>query len=264
MKCLIRWAVSPLLLLIFSASSYASEVIRLANGEWPPYNSKQLMHFGIASRIITEAFAIQDMQVDYRFAPWKRGMVMAQTGKLDGTGVWRHRADLEDNFYYSEPVMESGAVFFHLKSFSFDWKNFEDLKGIKIGGTIGYSYSEEFDNAEKSLEYRIDRTSSDKKNLRMLLEGRINIFPITKEVGYYLLQTDFKNKESASITHHSKIITPKNKRTLHLLLSRKDERNIYRMKMFNQGLNKLKKSGRYNQYFKDFEQGRYFVENNYP
>lgn len=55
-------------IVIFSLSSLAnSETVRLANGEYPPYCSEHLPHYGIWSHIVTEAFALKGLTVEYEF-----------------------------------------------------------------------------------------------------------------------------------------------------------------------------------------------------
>ncbi|WP_020406249.1 substrate-binding periplasmic protein [Hahella ganghwensis] len=228
------------------------KIVNLANGEWPPYHSQSLEHFGIASQIITEAFLLEGIQVKYHFLPWKRGMVMAKDGKLDGTAVWRHKRDFEKNFFFSDTIIKSQAVFFHLKSFDFDWDRFTELKSLNIGGTIGYGYNDDYTKAEKSQQYHISRSNSDEVNFKMLLAGYIDVFPITTEVGYFILKKHFSSAERQLITHHPKSLTPENERSLHLLLTKANTENLEVLKRFNRGLAKLKQQDRVNQIIREF------------
>jgi len=243
--------------ILFSASAMSEVSIDLANGEWPPYHSKKLKHYGVASHIVKEAFALEGIKVNYHFLPWKRGMKMAEHGKLNGTAVWRYQSDMQEKFYYSDPVITSETVFFHLKSFPFLWNEFTDLKGLHIGGTIGYTYNEEYRKAEASSDYSIHRIANDGLNFTMLLRNRIDIFPITKEVGHFLLQTQYEESQVNLITYHPKSITPMSEKSLHLLLSKNDKQNEQFMASFNKGLKKLKASGLYEQFLRDLESGKY-------
>ena len=47
------------------ATSTPNNSVRLSSGEWPPYTSENLPHFGLASRIVTEAFALKGITVEY-------------------------------------------------------------------------------------------------------------------------------------------------------------------------------------------------------
>ena len=218
--------------------SFAGEQIRLANGEWPPYHSHKLKYYGLASRVVTEAFALEGVTVQYKFFPWKRGMELAKRGELDGTAVWRHKPKFEKFFHYSDPVLASKAVFFHLKSYALEWTVFDDLKGIRIGGTIGYGYNADYDNAEKSKDFKIRRVPKDELNFKMLLARRIDIFPITAEVGYHILKTKFTPDEFQSVTHHPNSLTPVQEQSLHLLLPKNKEKSLRLLEAFNRGLKK--------------------------
>ncbi len=53
------------ILLGFSCSGFTEETIRLTNGEWIPFLSEDLKHYGVISRIVKEAFALEGMKVEY-------------------------------------------------------------------------------------------------------------------------------------------------------------------------------------------------------
>jgi polar amino acid transport system substrate-binding protein len=129
---------------------HAYDTIRITNGEWPPYLSEHLKHYGLASRIITEAFALEGVKVSYGFFPWKRSFILAQNGEWDGTAVWFKSPGREQDFYISDPVIEASYVFFHLKSRRFDWNDVDSLKPYTIGATLEYNYGEAFEQAEKN------------------------------------------------------------------------------------------------------------------
>ncbi len=82
-----------------------------------------------------------------------------------------------EHFLYSDAVVPSKFAFFHLKGSNFDWNSYEDLRGIRIGGTLEYAYSKEFDAAEKAGIIKTNRAPSDEIGLKKLLKGRIEVFP---------------------------------------------------------------------------------------
>lgn len=88
------------------------------------------------------------------------------------------------------------------------------------------------------------RTPRDEQNFRMLLAGRIDVFPVTREVGYYILKTRFTPEEAAAVTHHP---VPIYRTGFYLVLSRANVGNRQKMQKFNAGLRRLKASGRYDQ-----------------
>lgn len=231
----------------------AAEKIRITNGEWPPYLSESLKYYGIASRIITEAFALEGITVEYGFFPWKRSLIMAEIGEWDGSAVWLRSPEREAAFFLSDPVIDSCYVFFHLKSFAFDWETVEDLKKIKIGGTLGYNYGEAFEKAEKEGEIMVERVPRDEQNLMKLLRQRIQLFPLDVYVGYAMLRKNFQPDEIKLFTNHDK---PLRSDPLHLLLTKKNPRNEEMIQKFNKGLRKLRESGKIIQYLQELKDGR--------
>ena len=144
-------------------------------------------------------------------------------------------------------------VFFHLKTAPFNWQTIEDLKGMKIGGTIGYTYGQEFDRAVDSGKISIDWASLDLQNFKKLVAGRIDIFPQELDVGYGIIG-ELPETEAARITHHPKTII---ETTHHLLFSKKIKKNRRLLHVFNTGLSDLREQGKLEPFFKASRQGAY-------
>jgi polar amino acid transport system substrate-binding protein len=145
-------------------------------------------------------------------------------------------------------------VFFHLKSYSFNWDNIDDPQGIKIGGTFEYNYGEAFQQAEKTGKIEVQRVATDEKNFEKLLIGRIQIFPNDLDVGYDMLRKIFTPEQVQLFTHHLKPVRAEPHR---LLLSKKIKRNKRMMELFNKGLKRLKASGKVEQYLAESRRGEY-------
>ncbi len=243
---IIKHLIISMFVLCLSHLVMAEEPVRLTNGEWPPYCSQTLKHYGLASRIVTEAFAVEGITVEYGFYPWKRALVYVEDGKWDGSPGWYYSEERAQYAYYSDPMLDYQNVIFHLKSTPFDWKAVKDLKGIPIGGTRGNVYGKEIEEAIKAGILTIKYVTKDEQNFRKLLAGRVQLVLMDLHVGYFLLHTKFTPEERALITHHPKptaLAEPG-----YLILSKKVDRSQRLMDAFNQGLQRLKDSGKLNQY----------------
>lgn len=233
----------------------AKEPVRIAIGEWQPYLSSHAPHYGFAAHIVTESFALQGIEVEYGFFPWKRSFMLSQKGDLwDGTAVWLHSEDRANSFYYSDPVVQTTTSFFHLKDIEFDWTSIKDLSGMKIGVTLGYSYGADFDSAIKNKLLDADPSRNDELNLQKIQKRRIDIFPGEVMVMYSLIRELFPPDVAEHFTHHPKALlnTPQ-----HLLLSKANPDNEQLMKIFNTGLKQLKESGRYEKIIANGLSGKY-------
>src|SRR3989338_416318 len=242
-----------LLLLFFLLCNrlLAAEPLLLTNGEWPPYLGQQLPHQGIASRIVSEAFALEGIQVRWEFYPWARALRLAERGKRAGSAVWLRSPEREARFFISEPVIESSYLLFHRRDRAFDWQTVEDLAGLQIGGAIDYDYGEAFQRAEREGRLKVRRLSNEEQGLRMLLAGRLDVFPMDKVVAFALLQEHFSASERARLSFHP---SPLRSDPLHLLLSREMPGNAELILRFNQGLKRLRDSGRVAQSLLEMQQ----------
>ncbi|WP_431685636.1 substrate-binding periplasmic protein [Hahella sp. NBU794] len=243
------------------SASGADKTVTLTNGEWSPYTSETLRHGGVFTHIVTEAFALSEYKVEYQYHPWKRSYQLAQEGKADGSLTWAPTPERERDFIFSDAVTYNKKVIFHLKSFDFDWKNIDDLVGLRIGGTDGYTYGEAFDNAARAGRISVEYVVSDKLNIRKLLAGRIQIFPMEIEVGYSLISQELSPVQTLLITNHHRPImeTP-----ICVAISRKidPDRAKLILKALNDGLESLRNSGRYEEMLWQSRIGKYRLKNN--
>ena len=248
-------ALTIILIFILGTSAYADETIRLATGEWAPYQSEKLVKGGFITDMITDIFAAEGINVELGYFPWNRSIELAKKGNWDGTFIWFDTAERRTDFYISDPVVDIKYVFFQRKDFQFNWNSVEDLTDVMIGATLGYEFGgEDFKNAEESGKIKVNRVYSDLQGMKNLLQGRIQIFPCDMLVGYELIENNFTPEQRQLITHHKK---PVKAAPHHLLLSNKVKQNQRLIKIFNKGLKKLKATGEYEKYFERFRQGKY-------
>ena len=236
-------------------SASAGETVRLTNGEWQPYLSEHVPHYGMSSHIITEAFALVDVEVEFGFFPWKRSYELAKKGeKWNGSAVWYYSDERARNFYYTDPVTQAELAFFHLKDTSFDWETIGDLKGIRIGATLEYHYGAEFHDAVEAGVIRADFVATDELNLKKLLKGRIDVFPGEVVVTYAQIRDTFTEEDAMRFEHHPKLIRSAQ---LHLILAKANPDSERLVELFDKGLRQLKESGRYDEIVADGIAGKY-------
>lgn len=245
------------IMFFFSTVLFAdtATTIRITNGEWEPFLSEYCPHYGVDSHIVSEAFKLEGITIKWGFFPWKRAFVIAEQAEdWDASAAWWPTDEVKQGFLVSDPISNTSFVFFHIKNYQFDWKSIDDLKGIKIGGTLGYDYGKDFMKAMEENRIQVDTVPADETNFKKLLKDRIQIFPNDPIVGYSQIRNTFSAEEAAQFTHHPKEFE---KSTLHLIISKKCKNGQLFLDKFNSGLKKLKESGRFDQIFKDLEAGKY-------
>ncbi|MFC3153065.1 substrate-binding periplasmic protein [Litoribrevibacter euphylliae] len=217
-----------------------SDHVHLGTGDWPPLISPEEDGFGPISQIVVESFEHEGITPILRFWPWSRTMENLNEGNIDASYAWRKTDERLETYAFSDPVYDTGNVFFYRKGYPFDWTVIEDLKAYRIGGVLDYAYSNEFVEAEKAGVLKLDRVADEKQLIYLLLAGRIDAFPASKVVGTELLRQLAPDQFDEVVIHPKRVsshplflITPKNEQGQKLI------------ERFNRGLSAIRESGRY-------------------
>lgn len=255
--------ISTLCLIILcgiQVQSIQAETIRLTSGEWPPFTSEHSLKYnGLLSRIVTEAFALEGIRVEFGYFPWKRSLRLAREGKWDGSIGWAiERSDLAEDFYLSTATNSVPKALFSLKKSPVIWQTMDDLKGKQIGVTDGYFYGDMFEQAKRSGAFQTQVVTQDEHNLSKLLGGRFDAFAMELDTGLFLIHKTLTPQQAAKITYHPKLLV---ETFQSVVFPKKLEKSERLVKTFNRGLARLKASGKYDQYFRESRQSLYLLEN---
>jgi len=244
-------------MIAFSVNLFA-ETIRITSGEWEPFLSNYSYQYGFGSHIVTEAFKLEGITVEWGFFPWQRAYQNAKSGEnWDASCCW-WPDESKKEFLFSDTITETSFVFFHLKSYNFHWSSLQDLEKVKIGGTSKYDYGNGFMEAIAAKKINVEFTTKDEFNYKKLLAGQIQVFPNDPSVGKAQIRNSLSSDEANLLTYNPKEF---GKSTIHLIISVNNKRNKYFLDKFNAGMKKLKASGHYQQMLKDFEAGKYDKKN---
>ena len=223
------------------------DLIKVAIGDWPPYFGKNLPGYGIASQLITEAFAVSGIKVEYVFFPWNRSLEQARNGWIEATGGWSDVDNRRADFHFSKILITSNFVLYYPKAKPLICQSIKDLYGHKIGATLGYYYGDEFEQAAKDKKIQVIRAATDQINLQNLALGRLDGFVLDEIVANYMLANDLPaaNAEKISTSAFSVNTDP-----LHLLVSRKVNNGEEIIRLFDYGLETIRKNGSYDRIVK--------------
>lgn len=226
--------------LFVQAQTSDNRTITISSGEWIPFTGQKLKNGGFCTYILQKALSGYALNIEYM--PWKRAMLMAKNGEFDATPCWIPAPQRDEDFIFTDPIMVQKKVFFHRKDLRFDWYTLNDLKPYKIGAALGYSYGEELDKAFKQGDLNVEFVVEDTMNLRKLMLGRIDLYPIELLVGYTILFKEFPAPQVNLITNHPKEVT---RSTYHLLISKQiDPERARRIEQdFNAGMERLRENG---------------------
>jgi polar amino acid transport system substrate-binding protein len=227
---------------------FSAETVLIGVNEYAPLISKNMAYNGSVGHILTDIFALEGIKVKYEWVPWKRAYISVKNGKYDLTPCWSKNEEREKEVLFSEPLYQMYHVFFHLKSNPLQWQSYDDLKGFRIGATIGYFYGYDFKKAEKDGKIIVDYAPSDALNFKKLVAGRFPLFVANYITGYTIAQKSLTSEDFFKITHNTKTVsTPSN----HHVLFAKTAKGTRLCQLFNKGLKQLKENGLFDQYLEN-------------
>lgn len=236
----------PLLCVI--ADDDLSSIV-IVTGDYPPAIDESASDKGYVSRLVVDAFALENIKVEFIFVPWARGLRMIRLGKEACVMYYAKTPDRAKSFTFSEPLFEEEWLFFHLKTTPVKWQKLIDLSPYIFGATLSYSYSEEFHKLADKQALNVHWVARDKQNWQMLMGGRIDIFPSVKS-GWHQLRQLYSEAAIKQVTTHPK---PLKTQLNYLLFSKEHPDAAYFRKKFNQGFAKLKKLRPISYYIPDSE-----------
>ena len=173
-------------------------------------------------------------------------MKYGETGKYIGVIACLKTKEREKKFIYSkEALYKTKTVFFHLKSLDFKWKEYADLKKIKIGGTQNYLSS----TFLEKKGFKIDYAPKEDLTFKKLFANRFDVYATDLLVGLSLINDIFSSEEVALFTNHPKELFSEN---VYVVFSKKSPNAQEMADKFDKGLKKLKQTGRYEEIISNF------------
>lgn len=240
-KCLSAvFLTSSLALGLLTPAQGELKALRIGTGDWVPYVEQARSDGGVLARLIRAVFAESGYVVGFVFHPWDRNLLMLRKGELHAVMPYNCSVDRLESAVCSDPLVRGEVVFFHRRDLAFDWHGIDDLKGYRIGTTLGYSYGLAFDRAVVQGRLQTERSGKEYTGFRLLELKRIDLFPQNRAVGYAMLRRQPPELGAAAITHHPR---PLNLEPLHLLFRKDDPQSAQLLRQFNDGLRRFAERG---------------------
>jgi polar amino acid transport system substrate-binding protein len=160
--------------------------VTLRADTWCPYNCKPGSNKpGLMIEVAFKAFGKDN--VDYQLMPWKRAILEARSGNVDGI-VGAAQSDAPD-FYNASSLSKSVYCFYKKGSSNWQYADAKSLKGQKMGFISAYAYPDVVLAYQKENDQNVE-ISGDAvliNLLRMVNLGRIDITVDDENVLNYVL-----------------------------------------------------------------------------
>ena len=172
--------------LLTCLSAFAhGEKLRIVTEPWAPYVYEENGQAkGIDYDVTVEVFKRLGVEVDWQFLPWKRCLAMIDQGQADGILDIFYTEQRANQLYYpSEPLSDVEFVLFYANARPHSVNTLEDLRGLTVGTSPGYSYAAAFSD---SPLFTREPAPTHEANFGKLQRGRIDLLITDRRVGRFL------------------------------------------------------------------------------
>jgi len=225
------------LIFVFHNQCLAQKNVTLANEtSWAPYYGKDLHKGGYIAEVIRQAFKTVGYDLKIKWMPWKRALVSAEKGVVDGLGGAYYTEERAKKFLYSDSFESTQVVFCKMKDNPVKYEKIEDLKGYKIGIGRGYGLPEIIKNADY---LSFDEAVNFEQNMKKLHRKRIDLLINSK-----MIILDMINKKFPHLKDKIEFIgKPLEEETIHIVISKKIPNGQTIINDFNKGLKIIEQNG---------------------
>ncbi|EPJ55879.1 MAG: hypothetical protein OFPI_02240 [Osedax symbiont Rs2] len=227
----------------------------IGTGEWKPYHSQTLKHFGVGNHIVKQAFKAVGLEVKFVFQPWKRILNTSTEGKFDAVSAWGGYDNWIDTHYASDPLYSGTFVLWVRRGATFNWKNPKELKGLKLGLLIGEIIPVKLQQAYDQGFLQVDYVSTNEQNIKKLFFKRIDMLALNYDAGIDAINKTLSASQRDEIVAHPDSLRVSFYR---LLFNRKNkQKSILLMERFNAGLYYLRSKGHIRKMLDASKRGEY-------
>ena len=237
-------------MILLSNFLFANKVIVLATDPFPPFHSPEVKGYGFFAEIVDQAFRAKGYELKIEFVPWNRALENGANGYYHGVIGALYSDERDKSFYFSDSVYKLSSGLYVRDDFPYTLKEFEKIKGLKLGKVSGYFYPGE---KEVFKNFSIVENTSLENNLGALINKRVDVIAESNVVIENLLNNRFaKHKDSV------KLLKALENEDYMIMVSKKVEKALEIKEAFNEGLKIIKRNGTYDKILK-----KYGIKNNY-
>ncbi len=220
---------------------YAKEQIILdAEDDWAPYSSNiKDSAQGFAVNVNKAIFQAVGVDVKFKVVSYAQCLsdILKNTEVVGCFNTAKSAAN-ESHFYWPHEPLFQASVFIWVPADSrLKGLSYKDLIGQKVGTTDGYEYGAAFDSS-REVEKKV--FESDKDLFKNLAQKKIDYAVVYADPAYLALKS--LPKESNLV----KSVGTLNKLDLYVSFSKMNPKSLHFLKLYNKGMDIIKKNGTYN------------------
>jgi len=215
-----------------------SKTVTLTTCEWAPVYASTLPKEGFFTEIVRQAFEARGYRLEVTFQGWPQALAQARENTYHGLlGAYYNQAR-ERDFLYSLPIYSVRTIFIARKGLGARYDGqLSNLKGLRVGVSKGYTYTEAFDQADYLTKVEAE---GPRQLLEMIIASRVDVIVILSDAAQMLIKEDFR-EQAKGLTALGPSLTESK---LYVAVSRNHKGHVGLIDAFNRGFKALIKSGR--------------------
>ncbi len=183
-------------------------VLQIATGDYAPFTDQNAPDDGLVNNVVREMAHAAGYEVEFTYLPWMRALELTRNARFSATSYWYFQREREADFIHVGPIVSDRLVFFRRADSPLPhWTALGDLGDITIGAVTGYTYTDDFWDLAANGTLRVETAQTDEANMRKLLVGRIDAYPMSEESGRLLISSIFTDAERAQIVIEDQPLT---------------------------------------------------------
>lgn len=218
-----------------------AESLRIASGEYVPYTGEHIPNQGISSMVVKAVFKEIKQDIRLEFMPWKRVMLVSDSGQVAGSFPWSSNSERMKKNYFSLPIHQYRIFAFTKKEH--DYKTQKSLTGKTMCIPDGWDINP-LEALIKSTKMKVVSPATVESCFSMLALERVDIIFINELVGKYVEDKLFADK-SPLMSSEKPYMRIRN--NLHFMVSKNNLNGKKLISDFNRGLERIKANGVYDE-----------------
>ena len=203
---------------------------------WAPHYGSEVEDGGALSVITKEAFRRAGHEANIDFIAWNRALKNVEAGQDDFVMGAYYNSERAAIYWMSDPIYSIDMGLVALKDLGFNsMDSLQDLTDFKIGVSLGYANTPEFDAADYLNK---EPAPSPKLNMRKLFRGRVDLVAGAFDILRY--EATAENLPTAQLAF---VDPPLQSNALHIMISRAVPDGEELLVGFNNALAEMKQDG---------------------
>lgn len=235
-----RNTLMALAISILAVPAGAADIKLVTGDDYAPFTDQNLPGGGLATELVTAAFAAMDKTTSLEWLPWRRGYEATRAGSFDATFPYVPTDARQADFLYSAPIYTIRQVAVSAGDTPLDYEGPESLEGKRLCSAIGYALPAPIAPLVESGAVTVQEPAEVTSCPLLVQAGRVDLFVLDAPTARSTITAAGLDPGDFAFADR-----PVAESSLHLIVSRQHPRGAEIMAAFERGLRSVREAGQW-------------------